>query len=50
MAANRFFLNDGSSSSEETSDDEPQVQVPTTKKSAGKSGTKSYLFIFVLNY
>jgi hypothetical protein len=46
MASNRFFLNDGSSTSEESSDDEPQVQVQTAKKSTSKGGTKSYVSIF----
>lgn len=39
MASNRFFLNDGSSTSEESSDDE-QVQVQTTKKVTGKPAAK----------
>ncbi len=47
MASNRFFLNDGSSTSEESSDDEPQVQVQTAKKSATKGGAKSYVSIFL---
>ena len=44
MATNRFFFNDGSSTSEESSDDE-QVQVQTAKKTTGKSGAKSYASI-----
>lgn len=39
MASNRFFM-DGSSSSEESSDDEPQVQIQT-KKGTGKTGAKA---------
>ena len=39
-SSNRFFFNEGSSSSEESSDEEQQVQVPTAKKSAGKTATK----------
>jgi len=41
MASNRFFM-DGSSSSEESSDDEPQVQIQT-KKGTGKTGAKAYV-------
>ncbi|CAF4130632.1 unnamed protein product [Rotaria magnacalcarata] len=40
MASNRFFLREGSSSSEETSDDEQQVQVQAAKKGAGKGAAK----------
>jgi len=50
MASNRFFLNDDSSSTEETSDDEQQVQVQTAKKSAGKTGAKSYVSVFIIFY
>lgn len=39
MASNRFFSNDGSSTSEESTDDE-QAQVQTTKKGTGKPAAK----------
>lgn len=45
MASNRFFLNDGSSSSEESTDDE-QVQVQPTKKGAGKGAAKPYVSFY----
>jgi hypothetical protein len=45
MASNRFFLNDNSSSSDESSDDKQAEQIPATKKIVGKTGAKSFVLL-----